>query len=541
MIHPFRHSVKNRRAARGHFFHGLVHLILVLIGAPCLQAENIRLARWDMRTVPLDSSEKSTSDTERIQLAADVLNGMKPDVILLDHVRDWDTSTRLARALRPSDYRVLVCSAFRESKSAPAGEQQVAILSRRKAYFTWSESWQSPAGSQVPGGLSFAAIEAGSQRLGIFSIQIEDRLGTALSGARNYTNAALANACLQQWHDTLDSYKKWEANRLEAVIVSGSFSKEPASMSNALAKFSNEFLGAPLDRVMPVDPAKDYFSTRLPVNPNTLAGIVITRSPLTCDINLDPAIPAVATVVESGKLISENLPPQPLNNVAAAAHALVTHWWNRLKTWPREPLIGAAVFLSSLLFLVVWRSARRKRRLRVRPASSATLRLSNATLAGSSGTFVISSSSSGSTHDERHGASVQPLILIDSSARTETQPPAIRITQKATLEDQSLREQLGAWLKQKLVRRLMADRAELLDNQRQAALKVMAVDERLSRIEAHLRQQNQIYELRITELNRELLAARQENRALIHAKIVQVKAEMEAAKSRIMAQARDLR
>jgi hypothetical protein len=68
----------------------------------------------------------------------------------------------------------------------------------------------------------------------------------------------------------------------------------------------------------------------------------------------------------------------------------------------------------------------------------------------------------------------------------------------------------------------------------------MAVDERLSRIEAHLQQQNQIYELRIEELNRELMAAKQENRALIHAKIAQVKAEMEAAKARIMAQARDL-
>jgi hypothetical protein len=55
-----------------------------------------------------------------------------------------------------------------------------------------------------------------------------------------------------------------------------------------------------------------------------------------------------------------------------------------------------------------------------------------------------------------------------------------------------------------------------------------------------LQQQNQIYGLRIEELNRELLATKQENRALIQAKILQVKAEMEAAKVKIMAQARDL-
>ena len=81
--------------------------------------------------------------------------------------------------------------------------------------------------------------------------------------------------------------------------------------------------------------------------------------------------------------------------------------------------------------------------------------------------------------------------------------------------------------KQKLVRRLISDRGELLDAQQQASMKVMAVHERLTRIETQLQQQNQAYELRIEELNRELLATKQENRALIHAKIVQVKAEME--------------
>ena len=90
------------------------------------------------------------------------------------------------------------------------------------------------------------------------------------------------------------------------------------------------------------------------------------------------------------------------------------------------------------------------------------------------------------------------------------------------------------------MRRLISDRAELLKSQQQANLKIMAVDERLSRIEAHLQQQYRTYELRIQELNRELQAAKLENRALIHAKIAQVKAEMEAAKTRSMAQARDL-
>jgi len=252
MIHSHRQSLKKERVAKGCVFRGLLLIILMVLGASRVQAEILRLTRWDMRTVPLGSPAKSSTDADRIQLAADVLKVVKPDVILLHHVRDWEMSARLTQALEPEVYRVLVCSAFPEAKSAPAGEQQVAILSRRKAYFTWSEPWQALAENQVPGGLSFAAIEVGRQRLGIFSIQIEDRLGTAISGSRNSMEAALASACLQQWHDTLNSYKKWEANRLEAVVVSGSFSKGSDSLSGALAKFSNEFLGAPLDRVIPM-------------------------------------------------------------------------------------------------------------------------------------------------------------------------------------------------------------------------------------------------------------------------------------------------
>jgi hypothetical protein len=376
--------------------------------------------------------------------------------------------------------------------------------------------------------------------LGIFSIQIEDRLETALFGTRNSTNAALANACLQQWENALDSYKKWEANRLEAVIVSGSIGMGSDPNSSVIAKFSNDFLGAPLEQPLsPMDLTKDYFSAQLPVNPNAFAGVVMSRSPLTCDVNVDPGNPAVATIVDSGTLLPKYLPPLPRVTATATKPFAFRNWWITAKSWPRGLLVGAAAFFSSLVLLPMWRTARRKRRLRACLASSGTLLVNSTTLAGSSDTFVISSSFSGSAQDEPRRVAGQPLILIDSPGKTETRAPAFKALHKDVLEDRSLQEQLTLWLKQKLVRRLISDRAEL-NSQQQATLRVMAVDERLSRIETHLQQQNHIYELRIEELNRELLASKQENRALIHAKIAQVKAEMEAAKARVMAQARDL-
>ena len=70
-----------------------------------------------------------------------------------------------------------------------------------------------------------------------------------------------------------------------------------------------------------------------------------------------------------------------------------------------------------------------------------------------------------------------------------------------------------------------------------AARKAPTLDTRLARIEAQIQQQNQAYIQRIEELNRELAAAREENRELIRERIAQVKAEMEAARARVLAEA----
>jgi hypothetical protein len=95
---------------------------------------------------------------------------------------------------------------------------------------------------------------------------------------------------------------------------------------------------------------------------------------------------------------------------------------------------------------------------------------------------------------------------------------------------------LRQWLKQKLVRQLVADRTRLLETQQAAVHKVRAVEERLSRLEREILLQNDTYQARIEALTRELLTAKEENRELIRARIAQVKAEMQAARARLVAQ-----
>ena len=139
----------------------------------------------------------------------------------------------------------------------------------------------------------------------------------------------------------------------------------------------------------------------------------------------------------------------------------------------------------------------------------------------------------------------QPVIHVEAPEGTHTQAEVLR--QRALAAEQradraqtvirdGLLPQLRQWLKQKLVRKLIADRAQLLETQQAAAHKVMAVEERLSRIEQQIQRQSDTYQARIEALTRELFSAKDENRELIRVRIAQVKAEMEAARARLMAQ-----
>jgi hypothetical protein len=145
-----------------------------------------------------------------------------------------------------------------------------------------------------------------------------------------------------------------------------------------------------------------------------------------------------------------------------------------------------------------------------------------------------SSASSGSAPGG--SADSPPIIHIDAPGQTETHSQAWRQradeaerrAERATAAMRAgLLPHLSRWLKQKLVQKLLSDRAQLLQAQQAAALTALAVDQRLAKVELQIQQRNRVYEQRIEELLQELASAKEENRELIRAKITLVKAEME--------------
>lgn len=509
---------RSRKAAPSAPLLGAL-LCLALGGAwPVLvRAETIRVS-----TLNLQSAHTAPERDRRLAEAARVIDQAKPDVILLQQVSDWPMCARLVELLKPAEYSIAVCSSF-ASGTEGSSPGQVAILARHPAYFVWAEPWQSAGQPPRCAGYGFAAIQAGPRRLGFFTLDFDRSPGSELVG---------------QWLAQLTSVRRWETNQVQTFVLAASFDTTAPNpwpgQSNNLRLLQDAGFLAPAPRhpaAVPGDTGP-YTGSPDPRSDHILvdsSGFCLARldSPvpgfdrflISCDIELDPVQVAAgyAERVRSPDLAKAL--PEPLATDSRS------RWLYLLPG-------GFGLLLLGLLF--GFAMSRRAYASRQAPPA---LRASGSAPGG-------------------YTVVVAPLSLTGSTAPPSKAPPsAVRVelpgsthAQSAMVRDEpapalhpqsqaSLVRDLRGWLKQKIVRRLLADRAGLLETQHQAEREVRALDHRLAEIERHIHHKTRQYERRIEELSRELLVAKDENRELIRARIAQVKAEMQAARAAMLAQA----
>jgi hypothetical protein len=90
---------------------------------------------------------------------------------------------------------------------------------------------------------------------------------------------------------------------------------------------------------------------------------------------------------------------------------------------------------------------------------------------------------------------------------------------KAERAHQAIRSGVMGWMKEKVVRTLFRQRAELLDAQQKAEAEMRELEQRLEQLHAPLQERISAYEQRIEELEKDLAAKGEENRELIGARI----------------------
>ena len=536
---------------------GRILWVVLLAFALGASAAPLRVTTWDIEPNLAAGTNGASAGYRQnlIQEVAEVLTKLHPDVIILQGVPDWPSCSELVKALKPAKYNVAAWSSFRDASTRTLSAQQTAILTRGKAYISWSEPWKNAGGAVARGGFAFAAIKTGGRSAGFFSAQLGENELLGENG-RSAEQQAAREESTRQLLAQVDLLKNWATNRIQALVVAGDFNTsadEPTLAGEktlALLKeagLGDAFAGLPLAKRVTLpgssrhsDATAVYIFTRdaKPATVEFVPTALTEHYPVTCELDLEtpPVIaPAPAQVAQAPPA---ELPPAraqvvPTNAAAKIPPAvLATDATTSAPKGETELWRIAGIAAGGLLLAVIlWKLARRRPRIEARPALLVTMKSGEGMSNATPERIVIAPQTADTTGS---AADHPPIVHIETPDAGEAQlwrqraeEAERRAARARAVARHGLMAHLSEWLKGKIVQRLALDRAQLLEAQRTAVAKMQVVDERLAKIESQISERNRVYEKRIEELEQELIEAREENRELIRAKIAQVKAEME--------------
>jgi len=147
-----------------------------LLTSSCL-ADQFSIVTWNLNWFP--GKNPASNPAQRafhMSEARDALLNIKPDILCLQEVRDYESVQQLVDVL--PRFQVHVVSRFRERIGNILGIQQTAICAIRPAEAAWSESWQRGK-SDPPRGFSFSAIRTSDGNyLLVYSVHFKSNLGS---------------------------------------------------------------------------------------------------------------------------------------------------------------------------------------------------------------------------------------------------------------------------------------------------------------------------------------------------------------------------
>ncbi len=413
-----------------------------------------------------------------------------------------------------------------EQQRAGSRVGEVAILTRRPAGASGAVGWDPRGTASGWGGYAFATIEAGSQRMLCYSL-----LCGSPAGVGEAIRQVLSRMRADQGQDTGPAIRVVGAGGLAGEIAA-----PPSAGTAGWAMFTSAgFLDALRD--LPAA-QRALLGKSEEVNQLFVEATAYPFSPqVVCDPGMDHCLTACDMEVETAKVASALKARSQLQQSArppAARPSENPAWW-------RNPLVdGGVAVLALMLVAWLWNARRRRKSLALVPFAGAG-KFSET----SAYTVVLAPKTLAGREQKQLPAASPPTALVHVETPITTQTQSASWQRRALAAEaaseraqaalrQGLLPELSRWLKQKLVRKLLTDRAELMTVQQAAERRVLAVDQRLARIEEQLQHQNRAYLHRIDELTAELKAAKEENRELIRARIAQVKLEMEAARAKLM-------
>lgn len=136
--------------------------------------EELRVVSWNLQWYP--GGKPGASKQEKVrhaQLVAEQLAKLKPDILLVQEIRDWAALEELANT-QPGLSPVVV--------SSLPGAQELGIASTLKPSSAWYERWETDGVDDPPRGFAFAALELPDGRLlAVYNVHLKSNRGKAAS------------------------------------------------------------------------------------------------------------------------------------------------------------------------------------------------------------------------------------------------------------------------------------------------------------------------------------------------------------------------
>ena len=300
--------------------------MVFLFAAGTLTATPLRVTTWNIEP-KLAAGTNGTSpgyQKNLIKESAEILKNLHPDVILLQGVPDWESCNEMVKALKPAKYNVAAWSSFRDLQTGTLSRQQTAILSKTRAYISWSENWKTDHTNAASGRICFCSDPHRRQKRGLFLGAIRRQSAmTCRSEAQQSARAESARQLLAQ----IASLKNWTTNRVQSLTVAGSINTDdstptpeqtlPLLQQAGLVDAFGDL--SPAKRItLPAgsrhpDATSDYIFTRnasAAASPEIIPVALTEHYPVTCDLNLESP-PATQPLPATPVQVAETPPVKP--------------------------------------------------------------------------------------------------------------------------------------------------------------------------------------------------------------------------------------
>src|SRR5207249_3234163 len=191
-------------------------IFLWLLSSNCL-ADQFRIVTWNLNWFPgKNPASNPAQRAVHMSEAREALLNIKPDILCLQEVRDYESAQQLIEVL--PRFQVYVVSRFKERIGDILGIQQTAICGIKPAEAAWSESWQHGK-SDPPRGFSFSAIRTSEGNyLLVYSIHFKSNLGSLRDDFAKREEAAR-----QLLDHELAMESAYSKNHKVSVVIGGDF------------------------------------------------------------------------------------------------------------------------------------------------------------------------------------------------------------------------------------------------------------------------------------------------------------------------------